>query len=121
MVLRLFSVLLVAAQPAIPPRPLIAVNQVGYLTLMPKGAFFIGETAEEEAQLVDRESGQVVLRIPMGGPEPDPRTHELLRLIDFSARVESGIYELRAGAVRSFPFRIQENVYDATLRLMLRS
>lgn len=94
--------------------PRVRVNQVGYLPFGPKGATLVtGATTAVGFHLVDAE-GNVVLRgqtVPHG---TDPTSGLSVHEIRFDRFHEAGRgFYVEADGERSYPFEIEESVYDA--------
>ena len=105
-------------------RPVIVVNQAGYLSDWPKRAALVYFPDQvESVSLVRAETDEVVNTFkPVPSPsynldieEPDSQ------LVDFSEISKAGQYYLQAGDSRSSAFNIGTSVYKEPTRLLLRS
>ena len=94
----------------------IAYSHTGYEPGARKSAV-IGVAAPERAELVDSATGRVVLRAPVmatgGAGSVVPAGGQ--SLFDFSGVRTPGTYYVRAGAHRSGPFRIGDDVWERTI------
>jgi endoglucanase len=115
--------------------PKILLNQVGYGPTWQKQAFLLngGELDNAEVAVIDRTTGQSVLKLkPQGSvsagsmgdrlashQESAPRVH--LQILDFSAITKPGKYILQTGALQSAPFIVGQAPYQSALTQLLRS
>ena len=103
---------------------LIHVNQVGYRTEDEKIAILVGEYDSFQLVAIEDEKETVVLNSKIeSSPLFDVSTGDLVYKLDFSQVTEPGQYYLSvAGAGRSYPFQIGDNIYndlkDALLKFM---
>jgi endoglucanase len=100
----------------------IVVNQVGYLSTSPKVAFLVNsDTAPQKIELVNHTNRQTVQVITPSQSVLDPDSKDRLQTIDFSQIQQAGKYFLRAGSLRSYPFKIAPNVYEESIVKLLHS
>ncbi|MFI5914087.1 glycoside hydrolase family 9 protein [Dactylosporangium sp. NPDC051541] len=100
-------------------RPLIRVNQVGYLTAGPKCATWVHDSAAAEPFAVVQDAS-VVLR---GASQPrgvDAASALAVHLLDFGALPDGTGYHLVAGDDHSHPFRVGSGLYGPLYRDALR-
>ena len=103
------------------PSRAIKVDQVGYLPDAPKVAFVVSADASGPFAVVDAE-GKAVLRGRLGAAVDDPDSGDRVRAADFSSVRKPGVYTIVVdGAGRSWPFRIDSQVYRRTYYLAMRS
>ncbi len=100
-------------------RPVIAVNQIGYLSDAPKRAMLLNSSSGDVVELVQIPD-KLIAKLPFA------EAHELdnglkIRWLDFSETTAPGDYFLRQGELKSATFRIGEDVYGDSSRLLQRS
>jgi endoglucanase len=96
----------------------IHLNQLGYRPNDPKTAV-IAEVDAQEFTLVRVADGSVAYTGKCSEPEFNPPSDENVRVADFSSFNEPGEYELHAGGVKSFPFKVGEGVYHGLRKALL--
>lgn len=97
----------------------VRLNTVGYLPRHEKRATLPAPCVE--FQVVRVSDGAAVLRGKSKGPSRDGDTGEDLCVADFSALREPGLYRLEAGASRSAPFRVADDVYESAFQTAVRA
>lgn len=103
--------------------PKILLNQVGYSPTWQKQAFLLngGELDNAEVAIIDRTTGQSVLKLQPQGSVPAGSAGDRLQIIDFSTITKPGKYFLQAGALQSAPFTVNQAPYQDALAQLLRS
>lgn len=89
----------------------IVLNQLGYISSMPKTAAFVGTA--ESFQIVDAKSGKTMFSGLTGDSVFDPSSHDTVSPIDFSSFNMCGKYYIKAGRKKSCVFEISEHPYKA--------
>ena len=96
----------------------LAFSHSGYASASPKSALASGLDASEFRllRLDGNVQGEIALAAPVRAVSSRLGTYQLL---DFSSVRQPGSYVLQAGAVRSPPFRIADDVWHGTIRKAL--
>lgn len=102
-------------------RPMLAVNQAGYLPRHAKTAFLAAPAAAGEVSVVEEASGRTVASVPLGRARRDPDTGLQIAAADFSAVRRPGRYWLQAADVQSHAFVIDDLAFDLAFVAMLRT
>jgi len=93
----------------------ISYSHTGYLPEAPKTALASNLNATE-FKIVDEKSGQTVLTKPVKSVLTKLGTFNVL---DFSEIRESGSYKIVAGETKTDPFRVDPDVWEASIRKAL--
>jgi len=107
-----------------PEPPRILVNQVGYLTHLPKLALLTGDPQGPKgtrAALVATDTGMSVLEVSPGSPYRDVPHGPALRVLDFSGLTKPGRYRVTWQGAHSVAFDIGPGIFTDALTLLLRS
>jgi endoglucanase len=121
-VLALVSLAALSTVPPPAPTPAIRLDQVGYRPGDPKLAVVAAENAKGPFAVVSLTSGETVFRGALGAAVTDADSGDLVRPADFSSLDAPGEYALEIeGVGRSWPFRIDPNVYRRAYYLAMRS
>ncbi|MCY0902569.1 MAG: glycoside hydrolase family 9 protein [Firmicutes bacterium] len=101
----------------------IAVNQAGYPCSGEKLAYVRGATVDHHYQVIDSESGQVVMRCSVWCDTVHPQLAEQVRQLDFTALYKPGLYRIQeaGGHAVSSLFAVQDAVYRPIWTLAMRS
>ncbi len=100
-------------------RPLVRVNQLGYLPDAPKYATWITEEVEPVSFVVQTRDGSVMLRgwSKPWATRPEPTSGRSLHLIDLTTLTTVGSsYQVVVGGDRSHEFGIAADLYDGVSR-----
>ena len=106
---------------ALPPK--ILLNQVGYGPTWQKQAFLLngGELDHAEVAVIDRTTGQSVLKLRPEGSVSAGSVGNRLQILDLSAVTKPGKYILQTGTLQSAPFTVEPAPYQDALTQLLRS
>lgn len=100
----------------LPMKTAVKVNQLGYQPDWKKVAVFEGENLSQTFQVVDYQTGQVVFEGQMEAKQKVTDEKNYL-YGDFSELTQPGTYCIRTDEIGySYPFQIQENIYDGLLQ-----
>jgi len=104
-------------------RPMLAVNQIGYRTGLPKRAFLVNAPSDWPATvaLVDANSEETIVSLEAGVAQRDEATGDRVSAVDFSALDREGRYRLRHASAESATFAIGAAVYDVPLAAALHA
>ncbi|MFN4088640.1 MAG: glycoside hydrolase family 9 protein [Alphaproteobacteria bacterium] len=108
-------------QGAAATRPLLTVNQAGYLPRHSKVALLAVPGPLREISVVSETSGETVAAFPVGRAKRDPDTGVAVAPVDFSSVRAPGRYWLQGGAVQSHGFVVDDVAFDLTFTQMLRT
>lgn len=97
----------------------IALNQLGYISYMPKTAVFIGSA--DSFQIIDAVSGRTMFSGIPNGPFPDEASRNTVSVIDFSTFNVIGDYYIKAGRRKSPVFTVSSNPYRRLKLGLLKS
>jgi endoglucanase len=99
-------------------RPLIRINQLGYLPPRTKRATWISDAREPADFAVRAADGAIVFRgrSTPWPTRPDPTSGQNVHVLDFTPVTDPGTYHLTAGSDRSHPFRVAADLYDPLAR-----
>lgn len=95
------------------------LNQLGYISYMPKTAVFIGSA--DSFQIIDSISGKTMFSGIPNGPFPDEASKNTVSVIDFSTFNVTGEYYIKAGRRRSPVFSVSSNPYRRLKLGLLKS
>lgn len=93
----------------------IAFSHTGYPTDGPKAAI-AADLRSERFELIAQETGQSVFSKPIAVVATPTGRHQVL---DFSEFQRSGTYTIRTGGIQTQPFRIDDRVWNDTIRKAL--
>ncbi|MCM1330332.1 MAG: glycoside hydrolase family 9 protein [Ruminococcus sp.] len=97
----------------------ISVNQLGYISYMPKTAAFVGSA--DSFQIIDTSSGKTMFSGIPNGPFSDDASRNSVSVIDFSTFNVMGEYYIKAGRRRSPVFPVTDNPYRRLKLGLLKS
>jgi endoglucanase len=93
--------------------PAVRVNQVGYLSNLPKHASVVSTETTPQPWTLQDAAGAVVARGQTSVFGADPASGDTVQLIDFSRATRAGTgYTLTVGEATSHPFDISTRIYD---------
>lgn len=97
----------------------IALNQLGYVSYMPKTAVCIGSA--DSFQIIDAVNGKTMFSGIPNGPFPDEASKNNVSVVDFSTFNMTGDYYIKAGRRKSPVFTVSENPYRRLKLGLLKS
>ncbi len=100
----------------------IIINQIGYYPNSVKLGFLVnGIDPENPVELINAKTKKTVLIPKLRSSYQDKDSKDIIQNITFTTVKDNGTYYLQYGSVKSYPFKISNNVYQEPWKQLLRS